>query len=198
MLVEYNAYYGSGTKEEVTRETLSLAFSTAIREKIRNVLISSTTGFSADIALMEVPDEVTLIIVTHSHGYVNNGESEFPEALKNKVNETRHKLLTATHAFKGLEGYLQKKYGGISLSQSFADGLRLLSPGLKVLIEISIMACDSGLLTVGDFIVSCGGSHRGLDTSAIIKPTTSHHIDKFRFGRLISFPEKYTEVITNA
>ncbi len=192
MLVNYNTYYSSGTKEEITKETLSLAFSTAIKEKIKNVLIPSTTGFSANIALMEVPDEITLIIVTHSHGYINNGESEFPEPLRNEINESRHKLLTATHAFKGLEGYLQKKYGGISLSQSFADGLRLVSPGFKVLIEISVMACDGALLSVNDWIVSCGGPHRGLNTAAIIRPTTSHHIDKLRFGRLISFPEKYS------
>lgn len=198
MLENYNTYYSSGTKEEITRETLSLAFSTAIKEKIRNVLIPSTTGFSANIAFLEVPDEITLVVVTHSHGYINNGESEFPKTLRDNLIASRHKLLTATHAFKGLEGYLQKKYGGISLSQAFADGLRLVSPGLKVLIEISVMACDGGILSVNDWIVSCGGPHRGLDTAAIIRPTTSHHMQLLRFARLICFPDKYVGGENNA
>lgn len=188
MLTTYRTSYCSGTKEEVTNDTLSEAFFAAQEEKIDYVLVPSTTGYSAEMALNKVPDTLALIVVTHSHGYLKNGESEFPETLRSFITESRHKLLTATHAFKGLEGYLQKKYGGISLAQSFADGIRMISPGLKVLIEISVMVCDSGLLGVNNWIVSCGGTHRGLDTSAIIKPTTSHFINQFKFGRLISFP----------
>jgi hypothetical protein len=108
LLTTYRTSYCSGTKEEVTNDTLLEAFLVAQKEKIDYVIMPSTTGYSAEIALNKVPDTLTLIIVTHSHGYLRNGESEFPETLRDNIVASKHKLLTATHAFKGLEGYLQK------------------------------------------------------------------------------------------
>jgi len=67
-------------------------------------------------------------------------------------------------------------YGGIYPHRMIGDTFKIFSQGTKVLFEDMIMASDSGLIPVNDWIVSAGGTGRGLDTAMVIKSVNSDHL----------------------
>ena len=51
--------------------------------------------------------------------------------------------------------------------------LRLFGPGMKVCLEITVMAADAGAVPVGENVIAVGGQSRGANTAIIIKATNS-------------------------
>ncbi len=177
--------YFNKSDNETTRILLGKIFERATERGIRDVVLPSTTGETARIALGVVPDELRLVIVTHSVGFRKPDQDEFNNEVRDLYSGTRHSVLTATHLFRGLDGAFYKSSGGIYPPQIFATALRLFGQGTKVAIEISMMAADSGLVSVNDWIVSAGGTGQGIDTAYILKTCHSSDFSTFRFGELI-------------
>ncbi|HHY20079.1 MAG TPA: hypothetical protein GX522_09280, partial [Firmicutes bacterium] len=67
-------------------------------------------------------------------------------------------------------GLISNKFGGTYPVEIMANTLRMLGQGVKVCVEISVMAQDAGLIPYGKEIIAIGGSDRGADTAVIIKP----------------------------
>lgn len=57
-----------------------------------------------------------------------------------------------------------------------AEALRMLSQGVKVCVEISVMALDAGLIPYGKEIVAIGGTGGGADTACIVEPDHSNNV----------------------
>ena len=51
-------------------------------------------------------------------------------------------VITATHALSGAERGIVNKYGGVTPAILMADTLKMLGQGMKVGVEISLMAMD--------------------------------------------------------
>lgn len=181
--------YLTGEKREITKKVLEISFTEATRMELNKVIVPSTTGFSAKVALEVVPDNIELIIVTHVTGYINQGENEFDSQLRNQIEKSRHKILTTAHLFKSVNSHFQSKYGGTYNSIAFADGLRMVCQGLKVIVEISTMAADANLVSTKKWTIVCGGSHRGLDSSCLVKPCNSTDMSKFKLGKFLALPQ---------
>jgi hypothetical protein len=59
-----------------------------------------------------------------------------------------------------------------------ASVLRLFCQGMKVAIEVTLMAADAGIIPVDQEVVVIGGSSRGADTAIIIQPAnTTNFLD---------------------
>lgn len=181
--------YLIGEKCEVTKKVLKISFSKAEEMGLNKIIIPSTTGYSAQIALELVPDSIELIIVTHVTGYIKQGENEFDPQLRTKIEKSKHKILTTTHLFKGINSYFQNKYRGSYDSIAFADGLRMVCQGIKVIVEISTMAADANMVSTRNWTVVCGGSHRGLNSSCLVKPCNSTDMSKFKLGMILALPQ---------
>jgi len=65
---------------------------------------------------------------------------------------------------------LRKEYGGQYPPEIIANTLRMFGQGVKVCLEISIMALDAGLLPYGKEVVAIGGTGRGADTAVVLEP----------------------------
>ncbi len=180
--------YLSGKKDEVTKKVLNLSFNKAEEMGLNQVILPSTTGFSAKIAMELVPDKIELIIVTHVTGYIEQDKNEFDPQLRTQIENSKHKILTTAHLFKGVNSYFQNKYNGTYHSIAFADGLRMVSQGMKVIVEISTMAADANLVSTENWTVVCGGSHRGLDSTCLVKPCNSSDMSRFKLGAFFALP----------
>jgi len=69
-----------------------------------------------------------------------------------------------------------------------ANTLRLFSQGVKVCVEIAMMAADSGLVPVDKPVVSVAGSHAGSDTAMVITPSTSNRIRDMKLHEILAKP----------
>ena len=75
--------------------------------------------------------------------------------------------------------------------QIIADSLRMLGQGVKVCVEISLMANDAGLLKNNKPVVCVGGSGSGADTICIITPAYSATVFDTIINEIIEKPTLY-------
>ncbi|MHA1451616.1 MAG: pyruvate kinase alpha/beta domain-containing protein, partial [Promethearchaeota archaeon] len=77
----------------------------------------------------------------------------------------------------------------MDFSGVFAKSLRkILSDGVKVCHEISMMAADSGLVKLGSDVISIGGTGRGADTVCWITANSSRDFLKTRIKAILVKP----------
>ncbi len=164
------------TGKQNTEETIRIAYLKARDEDIREIIIASCTGYTAGKAL-EVfnPDDRKIIIITSHAGFTepfrNDMEPETIEALRSRGIH----LLTCSHALSGIERSFRQKHGGLYPAEIAAETLRIFGHGVKVCVEMSIMAADAGLLS-GKPCICIGGTGHGADAAAVITPS---HMNTF-------------------
>jgi len=177
--------------EKNTERVLEIIFNKAKEYEIDTIVLPSTRGMVARKALTMVPDGLKMVIVTHSIGFRETGGDEFDDEVRKSYENTCHKILTTTHLFRGIDGYFYKSKQGVYPPQIFAEALRLFGEGTKVAIEIAMMAADAGLIPVDKWIISTGGTGKGLDTAYILQACNSSDLSNFKFGELLTIPSEF-------
>jgi len=167
-------YFEKAGKQN-TEKTLEIV-KKAIKERgIKHVVVASSKGYTAKL-FKEANLEVNLICVTHVAGFEKPGEIEMPESVRRELSQSGVKLLTATHVLSGAERGISNKFGGIYPVEIMANTLRMLGQGVKVCVEISVMALDAGLIPYNEEVIAVGGTGEGADTAVIIKPAHASRI----------------------
>ena len=69
-----------------------------------------------------------------------------------------------------------------------ADSLRMFCHGVKVCVEIAIMAAEAGHITPDQDVVSIAGSHRGADTAIVLKPAYAGNMFETKIRALLCMP----------
>lgn len=171
-----------------TEETLRLAKEYAERHGIRDVVVASTTGETGVKAAELFGRDFNLIIVTHMAGFRAPGHIELLPQHKQRIEELGGKVLTATHALSGVERAVRKKLGTVLPVELMAHTLRLFGEGMKVCVEIAVMAADAGLIPVDRDIVCIAGTGRGADTAVVLRPAHSSNFFDLRVRKVLCKP----------
>ncbi|MEQ8153926.1 MAG: pyruvate kinase alpha/beta domain-containing protein [Clostridiaceae bacterium] len=171
---------------ENTQETINLVLKTARERGIKNIVVASNTGYSAQL-LKNNPD-LNITCVTHAYGYPISGENEMSDDIRKDFEENGIKVLSTTHVLSGAERALSKKFGGISPVEIMAYALRMFGQGLKVCVEVSVMAADSGFIPYLEPIIAIGGTGRGADTAIIISAAHASNILDTKIHEIICKP----------
>jgi len=69
-----------------------------------------------------------------------------------------------------------------------AETLRMFCQGIKVCVEISIMAADAGLIPTDSEIIAIGGTAKGVDTAVVLKPANMGNFFDLRIHEIIAMP----------
>lgn len=158
---------------------------------IENIVIASNTGTTVKKFLEKVEnDTVNIVCVTHHVGFKEPGKDEMPESTRRELKEKDVEVLTTTHVLAGVARSIKNKYGGLYPAEIMADALRMLSQGVKVSVEISIMALDAGLIPYGQEIIAVGGTGRGADTACIIRPGHSNKVFETKVLEILCKPRE--------
>ena len=158
-----------------TDETLKAAKERADELGIRDIVVSSTEGTTA-LKAVDFFDGYNVVIVTHVTGYKTPGEQEVSDERAKKILDGGGKIVTAAHAFSGVDQAIREKFDTIYPPGIIAQTLRMFSQGMKVVVEITAMASDAGQIPADKDVVAIAGSHRGADTAVVIKPANSRAI----------------------
>ena len=187
-----NTVYFREAGEQNTDETLRLSLEVAKKRNIKHIVIATTRGFTAKKAI-EIfnPKEFNLVFVTHMTGFREPGKQELPEELRRRLIDAGAKVLTTTHVLSGIERGIRYKFDTIGPVEIIAYALRLFGQGTKVIVEISVMAADAGLIPVDEDIIAIGGSGKGADTSAIVKPAHSNDFFSLKIREFICKPSEF-------
>jgi hypothetical protein len=161
---------------------------------IRHVVIASDSGKTALKALTVVNwAGVSLVVVTEQCGSDKEGENTMDPGNEKKLLDAGVRIVRATHALSGVERSINKKVGGSSRVEAIAEALRsLFGQGMKVAVEITVMAADNGAIPCGPEakVIAVGGTEWGSDTAIVVKPAHSNGFFNLQVKEVIAMPAK--------
>ncbi|HOB29645.1 MAG: pyruvate kinase alpha/beta domain-containing protein [Dethiobacteria bacterium] len=172
-----------------TGATIEAALKRAGELNINRLVVASNSGATAE-KLSERGKGLKISCVTHHVGFTEPGEDEMPTEMRAKLGKKGVQLLTTTHLLAGVDRALRFKFQGVYPSEIVASSLRMFGQGVKVCVEISVMALDAGLIPHGEEIIAIAGSGRGADTSCVIMPAHSNNFFDTIIKEIICMPRE--------
>jgi hypothetical protein len=121
-------------------------------------------------------------------GFKGANTQELTEENRQKIIANGGIILTTTHLFSGVSGAMRKQFNMQEIGAIIADTLRLLGQGMKVVIEISVMAADTGMVDVNEDVLVIAGSGRGADYAVILKPVYSNDFFDLKVKEILCKP----------
>jgi uncharacterized protein len=164
-----------------TAETLSLAVEEAERRGVAKIVIASTRGVTARQAAERVAGTaMNLVVVPHQFGFTET--QRFPPELVAELEQQGHRVHFGTMLFH-TEGFY-----GVGAPETMALLLRTICQGMKVCVEIVLMAADAGHVTRGEEVVVVSGSGRGADTAVVAQASTSNRLHDLHITEILCKP----------
>jgi uncharacterized protein len=170
-----------------TEGTVAAALKRAAELGVTHIVVASNSGATAELLSGKVPE---LVCVTHHVGFTGPGEDEMEAQVRQKLQQQGVKVLTTTHLLAGVDRALRFKFQGVYPAEIVSSSLRLLGQGLKVCVEISVMALDAGLVPHGVEIIAVAGSGRGADTACVISPAHANNFFDTQVKEIICMPRE--------
>ena len=169
-----------------TRATIDLTLQTAGEKGIKHIVVASNSGKTA-LLLAGCPD-LNIVCVTHVYGFSENGKNELEESDRLELQRQGVRVLSTTHVLSGVERGISAQSGGMYPAEIISNTLRMLGQGIKVCVEIAIMALDAGLIPHGDAVIAIGGTVAGADTAVIITPAHAQQVFKTKIHEILCKP----------
>jgi hypothetical protein len=179
-------YFGSPGAEN-TEATLRLAEGRAKELSIKKIVVASTTGDTGVKAAQEFKD-YKVIVVTHTSGFKSPGAQELTSENRTRMEKLGADIFTGAHAFGGVAHAVRNAFNTHVLGDFMANTLRMFGQGVKVAIEVSLMAADAGLISPDEEVIAIGGTARGADTAFVVKPAHAHSVFSLRVKEIICKP----------
>jgi len=172
-----------------TDETINLALKRAQQLKIKHFVIASCSGWTTK-KLLEKGKKMKIVSVAHESGFYKPGKCEMNKKTEEFLRKNGVHVYTGTHFLGGFDRAIRFKFGGVAPAELAANTLRIFGQGIKVAVEIAIMALDAGMLPYNREIVSIGGSGEGADTAIICLPKHGKDFFSFEVREIICKPRK--------
>ncbi len=172
-----------------TNKTLYAARKRAKELRIKDVVVASTHGGTALKAVEVFKDlEINLIAVSISEAFQKEGWV-MTKAEKKKLSDNGVKVLTSVHALgDGVAAALTEEFGGRSIEEVVRETLYRFSQGMKVCVEIVLMATDAGLIATNKEVMAIGGTGEGADTCIVVKPAYAKEFLKLEIREIVAKP----------
>lgn len=181
--------YWENPGESNTDKTLELAVKRAAELNIKHLVVASNSG---DTCRKLLGRGLNLVCVTHHIGFQGPGKDEMEEGTREYLRQQGVKVLTTTHLFAGVDRAIRIKFGGVYPAEIMAQTLRIFGQGVKVAVEIAVMAKDAGLIPHGEEVISIGGTAEGSDAAIVIMPAHSNQFFNTEVREVICMPRRKT------
>lgn len=186
---EYQTKYWQRSGKTNTSDTLKLVLKAAQAEKVRHVVIASTTGATVKAFLKSDPRGIKVICVSHHTGFAKPGVSELDAKTERYLRKHGVEVYQATHFFGGMGRAIRLKFGGLYPDEIAAQVLRIFGQGVKVAVEIAIMTLDAGLIPYGEKVIAVGGTDQGADAALLILPAHGKQFFDTKVLKIICKPQ---------
>jgi len=181
-------YFGKGGAANTDR-TLEVAKERAKQLGIKDIVVASTHGGTALRAAKLFRDmKANVVAVTISDAFSKEGWVMTNEERK-KLEAEGIKVLTCSHALgDGVAASMAEKHGGISMEQIVCQTLYRFSQGMKVSVEVALMAADAGLIRTDREVIAIAGTGEGADTAIVVKPSYPRNFQEFEIREVLTKP----------
>lgn len=181
-----SVYYGQPGRQNTAR-TLEVVQRRADELGVRTVLVASTRGDTGALAAQQLQG-YDVVVVTHSTGFRGPNTQELTDENRAAIEAAGATILTCQHAFGGVSRAMRKKWGTYTVDEIVAHTLRLFGEGMKVCVEIALMAADAGLVRAGEPCIAVAGTGRGADTAVVLAPANMQDFFDLRVMEVLAKP----------
>lgn len=179
-LEERITYFETPGKEN-TEETLRLGAERAKARGVTRIVLASTLGDTARLAAERFAgSDIRMVVVPHQYGF---GETQrFPPELVSELEQKGHCVHFGTMLFH-TDGFY-----GMRVPTVMATLLRTFCQGMKVCVEIILMATDGGRVATGEKVIAVTGTGRGADTAVVAIAAPSNRLHDLHITEIICKP----------
>lgn len=185
--MEKSIYYFENPGEQNTDKLIELVKQRKEELGIENIVVASVSGKTA-LKLREAIDDIDIVSITHHAGFKEKGKLEITPEDVNNLKEKDITFYTGSHALSGVGRGISNKFGGVTPVEMIAATLRLFGQGIKVCVEITIMAADAGLIPMDGEIIAIGGTGRGVDAAVVLEPAHMNNFFDLKIREIIAMP----------
>ncbi len=172
-----------------TEETIRLSRERALELGIRDVVVASThggTGLKTAEAFKGM--DCNVVVVTISEGFKEKGWTMSREE-RQRLLEKGVKVFTGIHALgDDVNSAFTEEHGGGAPNAIVTQALYRFCQGMKVCVEIVLMAADAGLIPMDKEVIAIAGTDGGADTAIVAKPAYSRKFIDLRVREIIAKP----------
>jgi len=180
MLKEQIVYFEKPGKEN-TEDVLQLVLERAQARGIKKVVLASTRGDTARAAAAVFEGTgLHLVFIPWQYGFRDT--QPFSRELVAELQEKGHQVHFGTMLFHTEEFY------GNRTPQLMANLLRIFGQGIKVCVEIILMACDGGCIDIDEKVIAVAGSGAGADTAVVATASPSTKLKGLRVHEILCKP----------
>jgi hypothetical protein len=172
-----------------TETTLHLASERAKARGIKKIVLASTRGDTArQAAELWAKTGIKMVVVPHQYGFMSDTQ-RFPAELVTELKKRGHAVHFGTMLF-----HTERLYG-MDVSRVMANLLRTFCQGMKVCVEITLMAVDGGHIAPGEQVIVVAGTGRGADTAVVAVAAPSTRLPEFHITEIICKPLQTKTVV---
>jgi len=158
-------------------------------DAIQHVVVATTSGKTgARFAEALRGRGVNVICVTHHVGFKGGDEDQLEPEHAEAIRAAGGTLLTASHALSGVGRSISNGFGGVTAVEVIAHTLRLFGQGMKVCVEIAVMAADAGLIPTDRDVICVGGTGCEADTAVVLRPAHANRFFEMRIRETLCRP----------
>ena len=168
-----------------TDPTLALVRERCVELGIRQVIVASTHGYTA-LRAAEVLDglDVEIIAVSICAAFDDVGWTMSREE-RARLEAAGITVLTSLHALGDDVG---QAFGGAPANRVVREVLYCFCQGMKVAVEVALMAADAGLLDISKEVLAVAGTGEGADTALVLKPAYARKFKELEVREILAKP----------
>lgn len=184
--MEEKVFYFETPGNVNTDVTLNVARQRAEELGIRQIVVASMHGYTAKRAkeIFYDMDDVEIIAVSTCASFEKEGWTMTSDE-REELERLGIEVLTSIHA---LGDDVNDAFGVDTPNYIVGETLCRFCQGMKVAVEIAIMASDAGLLDTTNEVISIAGTGDGADTALVLKPAYARKFKELEIREILAKP----------
>jgi len=170
-----------------TDSTLEAARQRADELKIKQIVLASTHGYTAKRAAEAFQGmDVDIIAVSICASFDEEGWT-MTRKEREELEKRGIKVITSLHS---LGDDVSEAFGGSAPNRVIRETLYRFCQGMKVAVEVALMAADAGVLDILREVIAIGGTNEGADTAIVLKPAYARKFKDIEIREIIAKPRQ--------
>jgi len=190
--VSRQIFYFNKSGVENTDDVVEIVYNRLKEGDIKSVVVASSGGDTGLKFARKMARETNLVVVSSHPGATKPGVWNFNLNILKELESLGVKVVRHSHILSGLERSISAKFSGVSRAEFLAEALRcLFGAGMKVAVECTIMAADSGCIPIEKTIAVGGSSSergKGSDCAIVVWPSHCNNFFDLRVLEILAKP----------
>jgi hypothetical protein len=156
---------------------------------VRQVVVASTHGYTAKRAQQVFEgQDVEIIAVSICAGFDQEGWTMTDEE-RAELERLGITVLTSLHS---LGDDVNEAFGVRAPNRIVRETLYRFCQGMKVAVEVAVMAADAGLLEMSREVIVIAGTDEGADTALVLLPAYARKFKELEIREILAKPRRAT------